>query len=371
MQKINIRDLQEGLNVDSVFLCAHKALNFGKNNKAYLNMKLLDKTGQVEARGWDKAEQLSQNFEKHDYVRVKGKVVFYQDHLQLNVFEIEKIENGEMNPSDFLPTSKQDIPKMYQDLLVICREDLKNPWVQKLILNILEDPRYSAAFQRAPAAKTNHHAWVGGLLEHVLGLCKLAKAVLQSYPMINLDLVLAGLIMHDFGKVEEIESERSFEYTDKGRLIGHLITSVEILIRKSMQIPDFPEKILQHLEHIVLSHHGRLEYGSPKRPKTLEAIVVHHLDDMDSKIQGFLDLVAREGDADPVWTSHNNRLFERPLYKRTLQDLAESLNGSGAEGSEPAAGPGAEPRRPSKAEAQKPLTSNLGEALQKSLNSKG
>lgn len=321
MQKTQIRDLQEGSNVDGIYLCAHKALLFGKNNKAYLNMKLLDKSGQIEARGWDRAEQLSQNFEKHDYVKVKGKVVFYQDHLQLNVFEIERVVDAAMNPADFLPTSKQDIPKMYQELLQICRQDMKNPWVQKLILSILEDPQYRDTFQRAPAAKTNHHAWVGGLLEHILGLCKLAKSVLAFYPMINLDLVLAGLIMHDFGKVEEIESERSFEYTDKGRLIGHLIIGVEILIRKAAQIPDFPEKILHHLEHIVLSHHGHLEYGSPKRPKTLEALVVHHLDDMDSKIQGFLDLVAREGDVDSTWTTHNNRLFERPLYKRTQADL--------------------------------------------------
>src|SRR5262249_356821 len=160
-----------------------------------------------------------------------------------------------------------------------------NPWIRRLLLSILEDPQYSGAFQRAPAAKTNHHAWVGGLLEHILGLCKLAKAVLAFYPDVNLDLVLAGMIFHGFGKIEENESQRPFEYTDKGRLIGHLIIGVEILIRKAAQIRDFPEKILHHLEHIVLSHHGRLEYGSPKRPKTLEALVVHHLDDMDSKLQ--------------------------------------------------------------------------------------
>lgn len=370
MQKIYIQDLREGSNVDSVFLCNHKALLFGKNNKAYVNMKLLDRSGQIETRIWDRAELLSQNFEKNDYVRIKGKVVLYQDHLQLNVFEIERILDGQVNPADFLPASKQDIPKMYQELLEICRQDMKNPWVQKLILGILEDPKYSRDFQRAPAAKTNHHAWVGGLLEHVLGLCKLAKAVLPFYPMIDRDLVLAGLIMHDFGKIEELESERAFEYTDKGRLIGHLITSVEILIRKAAQIPDFPEKILQHIEHIVLSHHGRLDYGSPKRPKTLEAIVVHHLDDMDSKIQGFLDLVAREGESDSAWTSHNNRLFERPLYKRTAEDLAASLSESSPSATAKTESAGTA-RTNQAAIAKQPLTSSLGEALQKSLNSKG
>ncbi|MFO1463390.1 MAG: OB-fold nucleic acid binding domain-containing protein [bacterium] len=362
MQKIFVRELQEGSNVDSVFLCAHKVLLFGKNNKAYLNMKLLDKTGQIEARVWERAELLGQNFEKSDYVRAKGKVVFYQDHLQFNVFEIEKVADSQVNPADFLPTSKQDIPRMYQELLQICREDMKNPWVRQLMLGILEDPQYREAFQRAPAAKTNHHAWVGGLLEHILGLCKLAKAVLSFYPMINLDLVLAGLIMHDFGKIEEIESERSFEYTDKGRLIGHLIISIEILVRKAAEIPGFPEKILHHLEHIVLSHHGRLEYGSPKRPKTLEALVVHHLDDMDSKIQGFLDLVAREGENDSTWTSHNNRLFERPLYKKTREDLEGPV--------EPEA-PKQDRREKTQARPAPALAmNNLGEILQASLQNK-
>ncbi|MCE9624607.1 MAG: HD domain-containing protein [Deltaproteobacteria bacterium] len=261
---------------------------------------------------------------------------------------------------------------MYQTLLKICREDMQNPWVKQILLDILQDPQYSGGFQRAPAAKVNHHAWVGGLLEHVLGLCQLAKSVFPHYPMINPDLVLAGLILHDFGKIEELESERSFDYTDKGRLIGHLIISVEIVIRKAAQIPDFPEKILHHLEHILLSHHGRLDYGSPKRPKTLEALLVHHLDDMDSKIQGFLDLVQREGENDSAWTSHNNRLFERPLYKRTLSDLAESLGGAkaGTSSSSGASASDSQTRANSKAEAKKPLTSSLGEALQKSLNSK-
>ncbi|HCU24020.1 MAG TPA: HD family phosphohydrolase, partial [Deltaproteobacteria bacterium] len=266
-------------------------------------------------------EVLSQGFEKNDYVHVKGKVVWYQDHLQLNVFEIQKVEENKVNPADFLPTSKKNIPEMYNDLLKLCREEMKNSWLRRLMLNILEDPHYRDAFQRVPAAKTNHHAWIGGLLEHVLKLCELARSVLPHYPTVNPDLVYAGLIMHDFGKIEELEAERSFEYSDKGKLIGHLIISIEILVRKAAEIPDFPEKILHHLEHIVLSHHGRLEYGSPKRPKTLEALLVHHLDDMDSKLQGFMDLVEREGENESAWTSHNNRLFERPLYKRTAEDL--------------------------------------------------
>ncbi len=368
MEKIFIKDLKEGIPVDSVFLCNHKALLYGKNNKSYINMKLIDKTGLIEARVWDQAEDLALNFERHDYVQVKGRVVYYQDHLQLNVFDIQRVDKNNVEPGDFLPRSKQDIPKMFEELTGICKNDMTNPWVRQLMLSILEDPKIQKPFLRSPAAKTNHHAWVGGLLEHVLALCRLAKSVLTHYPQINLDLVLAGMILHDIGKIEELDPDRGFNYTDKGRLIGHLITGVEILIRKAAQIPNFPEKVLQHLEHIVLSHHGRLEYGSPKRPKTLEAIVVSYLDDMDSKIQGFEDLIARDAEGDPSWSAYN-QLFERPLYKRTRLDMEESLKAAKSASPETKL---AKPERPhlTKAEAKKPLTSNLGEVLQRSMDEK-
>ncbi len=370
MPKVFIRDLKEGAVVDSHFLVAHKALLFGKNNKSYINMRLIDRTGLIEARVWDNAEGLAQKFEKHDYVRVEGRVVYYQDHLQFNVFDIMAIDPARENidPGDFLPKTKKDIPQMHQELLAICREDMKNPWIRQLMLSILEDPRIRDPFLKSPAAKVNHHAWVGGLLEHVLQLCKLGKSVLQNYPQIDLDLVLSGLILHDIGKIEELDPDRFFAYTDKGRLIGHLIIGVEILIRKAAQIPNFPEKILQHIEHIILSHHGRLEYGSPKRPKTLEAIMVSYLDDLDSKIQGFEDLVARDNEGDPNWTQFN-QLFDRPLYKRTRQDLEESLH----VGETPARltvapepkkekSEGAKPRKPGE-----PVVSNLGDILKASI----
>jgi 3'-5' exoribonuclease len=364
MPKTFIRDLKEGSSVDSFFLCGHKALLFGKNNKSYINLRLLDRTGVVEARVWDNAESLAQNFERHDYVRVKGRVVFYQDHLQLNVFEIQSIDvtRENLDPGDFLPKTKKDIPKMYEEVLSLCRDQMQNPWIRRLMLNILEDPKIREPLFLSPAAKTNHHAWVGGLLEHVLQLCKIAQSLLQHYPQINLDLVLAGMILHDIGKIEEIDPDRLFAYTDKGRLVGHLIIGVEILIRKTAEIPNFPEKILQHLEHIVLSHHGRLEYGSPKRPKTLEALVVSYLDDLDSKIQGFEDLVARDPEGDPHWTPYN-QLFERPLYKHTQKDLEESVRlAEGSPISPTMAEEKTEKKKPRR--HSDPLVSNLGDLLQ-------
>ena len=351
MKNTYINQFKEGAGIEGTFICIHKALLTDKNGKSYLNVKLMDRTGSVEGRIWDKAPLLANKFEKSDYVSVKGNVVSFQDHLQLNIKFIDPLPEEKVDLDDFLPTTKQDIPKMYESLLQICREDLKNPWVQKLILSILEDPEMAPAFKRSPAAKSNHHAWIGGLLEHVLNLCQLAKDVLKHYPQINLDLVLAGMIMHDFGKIYELKSDRYFEYTDRGQLVGHLIISLEILIKKAAKIPDFPEKVLQHLEHIILSHHGLLEYGSPKEPMTLEALVVHFLDNMDSKIQGFLDVIAKEPGGDSTWTGQNF-VFRRPLYKRTATDMNESTGKPAGTGPVPA--PKTAPAQKDKTVAKKP-----------------
>lgn len=322
-EKVLISELQEGSPVESVFLCSHKALLKDKNGKPYINLKLMDRSGEVEARVWEKAPLFSEGFNKFDYVLIKANVVAFQGHLQLNIRDIHSIAETEINTADFLPHSSKNIEEMYQELLQICRQELKNPWVAKLILGLLEDETLAPQFKRVPAAKSNHHAWVGGLLEHVLQLVKLGRDTLKHYPRVNPDLVLAGLILHDFGKVEELSAERNFEYTDKGQLVGHLVIGVELILKQAAKIPNFPNKVLYQLQHIILSHHGHLEYGSPKEPMTLEALMVHHLDNMDSKLQGFLDTVARETSGDPKWTG-SSFLFKRPLYKKAWEDLGET-----------------------------------------------
>ena len=390
MAKTYISELKEGMSVESTFLCAHKALLKDKNGKPYLNIQLMDRSGLLEARIWERAPQFAQNFNKLDYVLIRGNVVSFQEHLQLNVRDIQSVGPEEISSDDFLAHTKQDIEKMYQDLLQLCREDIKNPWIGPLILGILEDPEWVSTFKRAPAAKSNHHAWVGGLLEHVLQLCKVGRDVLKHYPMINPDLVLAGLILHDFGKVQELSADRSFEYTDKGQLVGHLVISVEILIKKTAQIPNFPDKILHHLEHIILSHHGLLEYGSPKEPMTLEALMVHHLDNMDSKLQGFQDTVARETGGDQKWASPSF-MFKRNLYKRTSDDITEtnpnapkpeSPKAPAAKPASPALGTapkGGKPAPPAKRKEnpaakrprpKEPLKTNLGDLLSEQLKGK-
>lgn len=384
MAKTYVSELSEGMAVESTFLCSHKALLKDKNGKPYLNLQLLDRSGLVEARVWERAPQISGHFNKLDYVAIKGNVVAFQGHLQVNVRELRTIPQEEISAEDFLPHTEKDIEQMYQDLLGLCRAEFQHPQVKTLILGILEDPELAPKFKRAPAAKSNHHAWIGGLLEHVLKLCQVGRDVLKHYPEVQPDLVLAGLILHDFGKVEELSTERTFEYTDRGQLVGHLIISVEILIQHAAKIPDFSPEVLQNLQHILLSHHGQLEYGSPKLPMTLEALMVHHLDNMDSKLQGFMDTLARETETESAWSTPGF-VFKRPLYKKVWEDMGKP---SPLEKDNPVLAPAnpdyqppinkprkkpfkkAKPPHPKRERERGPLKTSLGDLLGEQLNAK-
>ncbi len=322
MPKLLIKDLKENENFESDFLVLQKSVLTSKANKPYLSIKFGDRSGEMEARVWDNVEAIGKGFEKNDFVRVRGKPVVYQEKVQLNVIRIERLDPEKVNIEDFLPVSKRNIDEMFQILLGFIEKDVKNSWIQNFLKSIFTDPQIAKSFKRAPAAKVNHHAWIGGLLEHVVHLCELARDVLKHYPQVSPDLVYTGLMLHDIGKIYELTYERAFGYTDEGQLVGHLIQGVEMVYDKIRALPDFPEKLKNHIVHIILAHHGRLEFGSPKLPMTLEAIMVHYLDDMDSKIQGVLDLAEKEGENNSSWTSFN-RLFGRPMYKATLEDVKE------------------------------------------------
>ncbi len=323
MAKLLISDLEENMNFESSFLVAQKSLLTSKTNRPYLSLKLADSSGEIEARVWDNAEEIATLFDKKDFIHAVGRAVVYQDKMQVSLVKIKKLNPNEINISDFLPMTKKNIEEMASQLLQLIRTEIKNDWIRKLLLSIFEDAEILSRFKRAPAAKTNHHAWVGGLLEHVLHLCDLARDVLKHYPMVNPDLVYTGLMLHDIGKIYEMSYETSFDYTDDGQLVGHLIQGVEMIYDKVRAIPNFPPKIKTHVVHLVLAHHGKLEFGSPKLPMTLEALMVHYLDDLDSKIQGVLDLAAKEN-SDSRWTSFN-RLFGRPMYKNSQGDLDEMI----------------------------------------------
>jgi 3'-5' exoribonuclease len=371
MSKLLIGDFKENETIETSFLVAQKSLLTSKSNRSYLSLKLADRSGEVEGRVWDNVEVIGSCFEKNDFIRVMGRAVVYQDKLQLNIVRVEKLDPQFIDISDFLPTSRRNIDEMEKILLDFIHREVKNSWIQTFLRSIFEDPEILKRFKRAPAAKTNHHAWIGGLLEHVVHLCELARDVLKHYPQVDPDLVYTGLMLHDIGKIYELTYDQFFGYTDDGQLVGHLIQGVEMVYDKIRAIPDFPAKLKTHIVHIILAHHGRLEFGSPKLPMTLEAIMVHYLDDLDSKIQGVLDLSAREGDSDPFWTGFN-RLFGRPMYKGTLMDMEESL-GSQNIGvrSQEIGVRGQNSKIPSKKQHSKePLTTNLGESFKKSLEGK-
>ncbi len=355
MAKLLIKDLKENENFDTTFLVNQKSLLISKTNRPYLSIKLGDASGDAEGRVWDHAEEIAALFDKNDFIRALGRPVMYQDKMQLNIVRVERLDPEKVDISDYLPVSQRNIEEMFAKLLSFIRNDIRNSWVKKFLLSIFEDSEIVKRFKRAPAAKTHHHAWIGGLLEHVLHLCELGKDVLKHYPQVNADLVYTGLMLHDIGKIYEMSYEKSFGYTDDGQLVGHLIQGVEMVYDKIRSIPQFPDKIKTHIVHLILAHHGRLEFGSPKLPMTMEAIMVHYLDDMDSKIQGVLDLAAKENNPDSDWVAFN-RLFGRPMYIGTRQDMKEK-EGLILSSSSPNSSP--------KKSYKEPLTTNLGDLLKK------
>lgn len=314
MSKIFISDFKENQVIDTIFLVLYKAMPVGKTGKPYLALKFGDRTGDVEAKVWDEAPKVGALFEKNDFVQVKGRIQTYQDKFQINIFEIKKIPEETISIADFLPITRFDIEEMYQELLELVRQQVEEPDVKRLLLAVFENPEIAKKYKKAPAAKSMHHAFIGGLLEHELGLARLAVDVCRHYPHIQKSYVIAGCLLHDIGKIDELAYSRSFEYTDEGKFIGHLVMGIELITKTAASLENFPERTALLLKHLVASHHGSLEFGSPKIPYTLEALMVHYLDDMDSKLQAMKTLIDKEWNTDSPWTSYH-RLFDRFMYK--------------------------------------------------------
>jgi len=315
MNKIFIEDIMENDKIDSTFLVKGKNLGTSKNGKPYLNLKLGDKTGDIEARVWENAKHLSALFEKDDFIRVKSRVTRYQNDLQLVIFDLEKCHKEEIFIDDFLPRTDKNIEMMFGELAEISKE-AKNIYLKELLDLFFKDEGFTRLFKIAPAAKGLHHVYIGGLLEHTLTIGKLILDVVKHYKGINADLLLTGGILHDIGKIHELSYEGSFDYTDEGRLLGHITIGVEMIADKIAEIADFPNDLAMLLKHLILSHHGYYEFGSPKRPKTQEAIILYYLDDMDSKVRGFQEFIEKEKGNNSKWTGYH-RLFERYIYKDT------------------------------------------------------
>jgi 3'-5' exoribonuclease len=307
-----IADLTENASFTSTFLVRTKERMLSRNGKPYLSLHLGDKTGTIDTRVWERADELFEGFNEGDVVAVAGKTHVFQNRLQLVVSHLAAVPLSEVTLSDYLPSSNQDLDHLYSELLNVFA-NLTNPWIRDLALALLTDPEIAERYKICPAAKTVHHAFVGGLLVHSLQLIKLVEVVHPLYPVTDKERLIFGAAFHDFGKIYELSFQNGFGYTDEGRLVGHISIGATLLDRKIRELPGFPDNLAWELKHIILSHHGRLEYGSPKRPHTLEALLVHHLDDMDSKMNS-IETFMREEKSTARWTSHH-RAYDNYYYK--------------------------------------------------------
>jgi len=318
MKSLYVADLpqQENQLITAFFLVQSKSLRSTREGKPYLALRLADRTGTVEARMWDEAAEVEPEFDQHDVVKVEANVEPYRNQLQLKIRRLRRARADEVELEDYLPHTTQDVEALYAELAEVAR-GLGNTHLRALLLAVLEDPEVAPRLKRAPGAKTLHHAYVGGLLEHVVSLCRLCRLAAQNYPEVDLDLLLTGAVLHDIGKIYELSYDRSFDYTTEGNLLGHISMAQELLSRKMDALADFPPSLRVLVQHLVLSHHGRLEFGSPVTPKVREAVLLHYLDDLDSKMEAVrsslaaADAAEREGD----WTEWN-RALDRPLLRR-------------------------------------------------------
>jgi len=322
------------------FVVVSKQIKPKKSGEPYLARTLGDRSGQLEAKMWDNVEEVLNAFEQDDFLKIKGLVNKYKNRFQLTVHKLRKLGESEIDFSDYLPKTTRNVDELWQTLTDFV-DSFQNHHLKSLVRAFMSDPEIAAAYRNAPAAKTLHHAYIGGLLDHVVSLFRACDLVCRNYPHVNRDLLLTGVFLHDIGKIHELAYNRSFSYTTRGQLLGHMIIELEMLQAKLAQVPDFPPELKTLLEHLIISHHGEYEFGSTKLPMFPEALLLHYMDDLDSKMEAMRAHFEREADLESPWTSYNASLG-RPLLnsakflapKATLQ--ADSSSTAEAEKAEAA-----------------------------------
>lgn len=308
---MKIKDIKEGELIDDIFLTKEKRLNTTKNGSPYLSVRFVDNTGEIDAKLWDDVDIYHNIFKKEDFVKVKGKAINYQGAKQIQIKQIQKIDDSEVNLTDYLQTSGRNPDEMIRELRKMI-DKIKDMHISRLLNLFYEDAVFINLFKTAPAAKSNHHAYIGGLIQHTLEVASLCEDTAKYYPEINPDLLIAGAILHDIGKIYELKYSKTLGYTDEGGLIGHITIGVEMIAEKIKMIDGFPHKFEMLIKHMILSHHGHYEYGSPKRPKILEAIMLYYIDEMNAKLDMFKKALNEDGNDN--WTVYN-KFFERYLFK--------------------------------------------------------
>jgi 3'-5' exoribonuclease len=313
-----VEELTDGEALDDVYLATEKQLRANRNGNLYLQMMLRDRTGAIGARLWNVTEAQGRSFEEGDFVQARGKVQLFQGSLQVILNSLERVQQPQVELADFLPHTDKDIGKLLQQMRSILMK-MTNHHLRALAECFLMDQAFLRDFCRAPAGVRNHHAYIGGLLEHVVNMLEAAERLSPLYPKVDRDLLLMGVFVHDIGKLRELSYDRVFGYTDEGQLVGHIVMGVEMLSEKVRQVPDltsepFPAELLLRLKHLIVSHHGSLEFGSPRLPMTPEAIALHHLDNLDAKVHTFVRDIAEDSGNETAWTPFSTSL-QRRLFK--------------------------------------------------------
>jgi 3'-5' exoribonuclease len=318
---------QENKVVTSSFVVASKQVKAKKNGEPYLALVLADRTGQIEAKMWDNVEEFIAIFEQDDFLKIKGLVNKYKNRYQLTIHKLRRMEEAEIDYTDYLPKTTKDIGELWRTLTEFVAT-FQNPHLKALVELFMADAEIAERYRNAPAAKTLHHAYIGGLLDHVVSLFRSCDLMCRNYPQVNRDLLLTGAFLHDIGKVQELTYNRAFSYTTRGQLLGHMIIELEMLQAKLARLPEFPAPLKTLLEHLIISHHGQYDFGSPKLPMFPEALMLHYLDDLDSKMEAMRAHFEREAEQDGPWTSYNASLG-RPLLDSRKFLQGEKVQPSG------------------------------------------
>ena len=366
MKNPYISDLQPDQMATGVFLVAAKDIRQKKSGDPFLSLILADKSGEMDAKMWDNVVEVMDTFERDAFIRVRGLPQIFQNKLQLTLHKVQPLPDSEVELGDFFPASKRDAGEMFAELNAHV-DAIGNPHLRALLRAFLDDPEIARRYRIAPAGKSIHHAWLSGLIEHVLSLCALAKVTAKHYADIDEDLLLTGVILHDIGKIYELSYDRSFAYTTEGQLLGHIVMAMRMVDEKVRMVPAFPPKLLLLVQHLIASHHGTLEFGSPKVPSFPEALLLHHLDNLDSKMETMRGLIEKDVRIAGHWTGFSSALDRSALKKaRFLSDepassAASSPASSPAVSAAPAAAPA--PVSPSKPANGSPFAEKLNLAL--------
>lgn len=368
MKSPYVSELQPNQVINACFVVQLKDVRQKRSGEPYLSLILGDRTGDLDAKMWDNVAEVLESFEKDDFLRVKGLVQVHQNRLQLTLHKLTKLAENEVDFTDYFPSSRRPADEMMAELSRLVA-GIRNEPLRNVLEAILADPEISSKLRVAPAAKVIHHAYLGGLLEHILSVAQLGIVMAAHYPHIDVDLMIAGAMLHDIGKIQELTYQRSFGYSTEGQMLGHIVQSIQIFDEKRRQVPDFPAKLRTLIEHMILSHHGELEYGSPKLPLFPEALLLHHLDNLDSKMEAMRAHVEKDRFVDGCWTGYNNALDRVVLKKQKYLDdepaAAPVPDRAAAPAPHPPAAPTAGPKPTRPERNSSPFGEKLALALRK------